>query len=58
MTVTMQVERLNPTTSNGEGVRVIVTYYSFNKTEIDELEDELREHNNSVTEVEMGWRIE
>lgn len=45
MTVTMQVERLNPTTSNGEGVRVVVTYYSFNKTEIDELEDELREHN-------------
>lgn len=51
MTISIQIERLEPTTSNGEGLRIIQTYNSFDKAEIDKLEDTYRKWNNTVMEV-------
>lgn len=42
MKVTVQIERLQPNTSVGEGVKVSYTCTDFNKSVIDHIEEELR----------------
>ena len=52
MNITLQVERIKPTTSNGFGVKVISTYTSFNESDIDLIEKTYRQYHNIVVEVQ------
>lgn len=51
MTTTTTVERLTPNSSSGYGVRVSFTYISFDKKEIDFIEEQARKITNTVVEV-------
>ena len=51
MTVTTQIERLKPSTSTGEGLKVTFYYTSFNPKEIDFVEEQARKITNTVVEV-------
>ena len=51
MTATTTVERLAPSSSSGYGVRVSFTYISFDKKEIDFIEEQARKITNTVVEV-------
>ena len=42
MKATTTFERLNPTTADGEMIKVITLYSSFNKEEIDNLQADLQ----------------
>lgn len=50
MLVATAVERMTPNTSNGYGVKVTFTYTSFDKKEIDFIEEQARKITNKVAE--------
>ena len=52
MKATVQIERIKPTTSVGEGVKVTYIYTDYDKSVIDHIEKELRSKVNGTTEVE------
>ena len=52
MKATVQIERIKPTTSVGEGVKVTYIYTDYDKSVIDHIEEELRKINNTITESE------
>ena len=48
--VTTTVERISPNTSSGYGVKVAFTYTSFDKKEIDFIEEQAKKIINAVGE--------
>lgn len=52
MIVTVNIERLQPTSSVGEGVIVSYTYTDFDKSVIDRLEEEIRTKINDTSIIE------
>jgi hypothetical protein len=53
MKATVQIERIKPTTSVGEGVKVTYIYTDYDKSVIDHIEEELRSKiNGTMTESE------
>ena len=52
MKATVKIERIKPTTSVGEGVKVTYIYTDYDKSVIDNIEEELRKINNTITESE------
>lgn len=53
MTVLTEIERLKPSTISGEGVRISYTYTSFDKAEIDRLEEDAKSSLGYVTILEV-----
>lgn len=54
MNIITTVERLEPSTTIGEAVKITYTYSSFNKKVIDELEKEMSRINDVVVVVIEG----
>jgi hypothetical protein len=48
MKATVQIERIKPTTSVGEGVKVTYIYTDYDKSVIDRIEEELRSKINGT----------
>lgn len=53
MIVTTQVEKITPNTTNGYGLKVTFTYTSFDKKEIDFIEEQARKITDTVTVMEV-----
>jgi hypothetical protein len=48
MKATVKIERIKPTTSVGEGVKVTYIYTDYDKSVIDHIEEELRSKINDI----------
>ena len=49
MQISTYYKKINPTTANGYSIQVITTYQSFDKSEIDKVEDILKDSVGALT---------